>query len=153
MKSPPAAPAYRAHMRDAASKSYLRDPPPTRASLTVIAWLSCAAVILFLVAGCAAYQPIIDNRGVDPARYQADLYECQQYAARVDPAANAAGTAIASAVMGAALGAIFGNRQAVGQGAAAFGLLGAASGGAQGAAAQREIVLRCLNGRGYRALY
>lgn len=49
-KTPPAAaPAYRAHMRDSAPKTYLRDPAPTRADLAVILWLGAifAALIIF----------------------------------------------------------------------------------------------------------
>jgi hypothetical protein len=49
MKLPAAAPAYRAFMRDSASKSYLRDPAPTRADLAVLALLLMVlAASLFL---------------------------------------------------------------------------------------------------------
>ena len=70
-------------------------------------------------------------------------------ALRLDPATHAA----TGAVLGAGIGAIFGNRRTAGQGAAAYGLLGAAEGGAEGATSQREIIKRYMAGRGYRVLY
>lgn len=112
-------------------------------------------VVLSLIAlliGCANYQPIVDTKGVDMLTYHGDLLECQQYATEIDPAARAAASAAAGAVIGAVIGAIFGNRHTAGQGAAAYGLLGGAGGGAQGAMAQREIIIRCMAGRGYKVL-
>ena len=113
-------------------------------------------LILLLTAitavGCASYRPIVDTKGVDMNKYEADLGECQQYATEVDPVGRAAAGAAAGAVIGAVIGSIFGNRRSAGQGAAAYGLLGGAGGGAQGALAQREIVIRCMVGRGYKVL-
>ncbi len=108
------------------------------------------AVILF---GCSTYQPIVDTKGVDMDKYFVDLRECQQYATQVDPAANAAAGAVAGAVIGAAIGAILGNRQTAGQGAAIYGLLGAGGGATEGAVSQRDIILRCMAGRGYKILH
>ena len=110
-------------------------------------------VLAVALAGCASYQPVVDLKGVDLNRYHADLGECQQYATQVDPAAHAAAGAAAGAIAGAALGAIFGNRQTAGQGAAAYGLLGAGAGAGEGANAQRRIIMNCMAGRGYRVLY
>ncbi|HNB26061.1 MAG TPA: glycine zipper family protein, partial [Alphaproteobacteria bacterium] len=51
------------------------------------------------LAGCAqSYQPVVDTRGHDTARYQQDLYECRQYAEQVSPAGNAAAAAQVDAV-------------------------------------------------------
>ena len=110
------------------------------------------SLTVVLVAGCATYLPIVDRQGVDANRYNADLADCQQYATQVDPAAHAAAGAAVGAGLGAALGAIFGNRQTAGQGAAAYGLVGAAAGGAQGADSQMNIIRRCMSGRGYKVL-
>ena len=115
---------------------------------TILAVLALAAL-----AACASYQPIVDTKGVDLNRYQADLGECQKFAGEVNPAAHAAAGAAAGAILGAAIGAIFGNRHTAGRGAAAYGVVGAGTGAAEGAAAQRNIILKCMAGRGYRVLY
>ena len=116
-------------------------------------------LILSLTVGCATYQPIIDRQTItDQAKYERDLAECQAYAQQIDPAGNAVAGAVGGAAVGAALGAIVGAFFGVaGDGAA----LGAALGGAQGTMAgaggsmqaQRDIVIRCMQGRGYRVLY
>ncbi|MFH0794938.1 MAG: glycine zipper family protein [bacterium] len=111
------------------------------------------ALASLALAACASYRPVVDTKGVDMNKYHVDLGECQQYAGQVDPGEHAAVGAAAGAVLGAAIGAIFGNRQTAGQGAAAYGLLGAAGGGAEGATSQRDIIKRCMAGRGYRVLY
>ncbi|MBX6322470.1 MAG: glycine zipper family protein [Rhodospirillaceae bacterium] len=108
--------------------------------------------------GCAhSYEPMIDTRGVDPARYQADLTECRTYAEQVSPAEEAAGGAAAGAVLGAALGAIAGAFSGspgtgAGMGAALGGTSGVASGAASGVAGQKEVIRNCLRGRGYSVL-
>ena len=109
-------------------------------------------LLALALTGCAGYRPIVDTQGVDMSRYEADLAQCQAYAGQVDPGAHAAGGAVAGAVLGAAIGAIFGNRRTAGQGAAAYGLVGGASGAAHGADAQVDIIRRCMAGRGYRVL-
>ncbi len=110
------------------------------------------------LAGCAqSYQPIVDTKGQDTARYQQDLYECRQYAEQVSPAGNAAVGGLGGAAGGAALGAIVGAiTGSAGTGAA----LGAATGGAVGVAGgaykgvndQQRIINNCLRGRGYSVL-
>ena len=110
-------------------------------------------ILAAALAGCASYQPIVDTKGVDMNRYHADLGECQKYAEQVNPTAHAAAGAAAGAVAGAAIGAILGNRRTAGQGAAAYGLVAAGTGAAEGTNAQRQIVLKCMAGRGYRVLY
>ena len=111
------------------------------------------ALALLFTSGCASYQPIIDSQGVDAAKHQADLSQCQQYAAQLNPAEHAVGGAVAGAVLGGVLGAIVGNRSVARQSAATWGVVGGASGAASGANAQRTIVLRCMAGRGYKVLY
>ena len=119
--------------------------------------------ILFLalaagLAGCAqSYQPVIDMKGVDNAKYQQDLAECRQYAEQVNPyergamglAIGALGGAALGAVTGAAVGAP-GTGAAIGAGAG--GLTGAAVGGGTGAEQQKKIIDNCLRNRGYAVL-
>lgn len=116
-------------------------------------------IISILFAGCATYQPIIDRQSItDMVQYEQDLAECQAYAQQIDPATNAAVGAVGGAAIGAALGAIVGAfygcpGKTAGFGAALFG----AGGGMQGAGGsiqtQRDIVIRCMQGRGYRVLH
>jgi outer membrane lipoprotein SlyB len=110
------------------------------------------------IAGCAqSYQPVVDTKGVDSARYQQDLYECRQYAEQVSPAGDAAVGGLAGAAGGAALGAIVG---AFTGGAGTGAAIGAATGGAVGVAGgagkgitdQQRIINNCLRGRGYNVL-
>lgn len=122
-------------------------------------FLSLAAVMATL-AGCAqTYQPVVDTKGHDSARYQQDLYECRQYAEQVSPAGKAAVSGLGGAAAGAALGAITGalvGGVSAGQGAA----VGAATGGAVGVGAgaysgveeQQRIIDNCMRGRGYNVL-
>lgn len=115
-------------------------------------------VSILLFTGCATYQPIVDRQSItDQVQYERDLAECQAYAGQVDPGANAAAGAIGGAAVGAVLGAIVGAffgcpGETAGFGAALFG----ASGGMQGAghtmAVRRDIVRRCMIGRGYTVL-
>jgi hypothetical protein len=128
-----------------------------RFGLVLMANLSLGALAL---TGCAqSYQPVVDTKGVDSARYQQDLYDCRQYAEQVSPAGNAAIGGLGGAAGGAALGAITGAilpGVSAGNGAA----LGAATGGAVGVAGgaykgvndQKTIINNCLRGRGYSVL-
>src|SRR5690606_39285529 len=53
--------------------------PTTRSAVLVVVALALAA--------CArSYEPIVDMKGVDQARYQQDLAECRAYAEQVSPA-------------------------------------------------------------------
>lgn len=121
--------------------------------------MKTTAIILSaaILAGCAntgaQYQPLVDSR-TQGANYSQDLAECQAYATQ---RAGAADGAVAGAVFGALLGvallAVGGGRGGWGNEAAA---VGAVAGGLQGAAAgegtQRDIIKRCLAGRGYSVL-
>lgn len=117
-----------------------------------------------LLSGCVSknyvdtFEPVIDQKGVDAAKYQADLQECRSYAVAQDPANKAAKQALAGALVGAALGAAVGSaygRAGYGAGVgAAYGTVGGAANGAlTGVRAQQMIVTRCMAGRNYKVLY
>ena len=118
-----------------------------------------AVLAAVLAAGCAStgvnYRPIIDTRGgaVDMNRYETDLRECQQYAAQT---AGAAETAAVGAAAGAILGAILAAAAGRSYDRYATARVGAVSGAVAGAGAgetdQRNIIRRCLAGRGYSVL-
>jgi outer membrane lipoprotein SlyB len=120
------------------------------------------AVIALLLGltGCAqSYQPVVDTKGVDSAKYQQDLYECRQYAEQVSPAEKAGEGALIGAAGGAALGAVVGALTGgVGAGeAAAWGagtgaVVGGGTGVYRGVESQQQIIDNCLRGRGYNVL-
>lgn len=120
-----------------------------------------AISILTLAAGLAAcaqtYQPVVDTKNVDNAKYQQDLAECRRYAEQVNPYERGAMGTLLGAAGGAALGAVTG--AVVGSpgtgaaiGAGAGGLTGAAIGGATGVEQQKQIIDNCLKNRGYAVL-
>ncbi len=114
---------------------------------------------LLLLGACNGknYRPVIDPKGADLSRYEADLVECQSIAAEQSVLAESAQGAVvgaaAGAVVGSIVGAIFGD---AGEGAAA----GAGWGGGQGAIdgamnglnGQSQIISNCVSGRGYSVL-
>lgn len=112
-------------------------------------------ILCIALTGCAgaSYRPLIDSAGVDMNRYEADLSTCQNYAGQVAGAADhaAIGAGIGAA-LGFALAAIGGRGYDRGRSAAASGLLGAASGAGAGESSQRDVIRRCMSGRGYRVL-
>jgi len=116
------------------------------------------AAVAIALAGCAkSYEPIVDMKGVDAARYQQDLAECRTYAERVSPAGEAATGGLLGAGIGAALGAIVGAFGGGAGGGAAIGASvggagGAASGGLHGVEGQKQVINNCLRGRGYSVL-
>ena len=111
-----------------------------------------------LLAGCAtgptgaSYAPLVDMRGVDATRQAQDQYECQQYAQqRAGAADGAVAGAVAGALIGVVLAAIVGGgirNEMAGIGAVTGGLQGAAA----GEGTQRDIIRRCMSGRGYNVL-
>jgi outer membrane lipoprotein SlyB len=115
-------------------------------------------ILLAGVAACASsYQPIVDMKGVDAERYQADLDECREYAEQVSPAGSAATGAglggLAGAGIGAAIGAVRGSPgTGAAVGAAGGGSAGLFGGGARGVEKQKRVIRNCLRGRGYRVL-
>lgn len=115
-----------------------------------------ALPLLAAMLGCAS-DPVIDTKGVDPARYQADLAECREYADQVGVAGDAAGGGLfggaAGAAIGAAIGAVTGNpATGAAVGAAGGGTSGVIGGGARGVSKKDTVVRNCLRGRGYHVL-
>lgn len=112
-------------------------------------------VCLTLATGACAtsqYRPVVDT-GERRGDYEADVADCQHLAEQRPAAANAAAGATAGAVIGALFGLAVGLR---GDDVAHLAAWGAATGGIDGAAwgtaEQREIVSRCMAGRGYDVL-
>ena len=117
------------------------------------------AISIILLAGCAPYRPIVDTQTItDQSKYETDLAECQAYAEQVDTAMSAGTGMAAGACIGAGLGAIVGAFFGTAGDGAAFGAAmggasGLGSGAGHGMAAKRDIVIRCMQGRGYRVLH
>ena len=120
-----------------------------------------SSVIIFsgaaLLVGCAStgtgstFRPIVDNKGVDLNRYEADLQECQAYAKNTANAGKSgAGGAAVGAALGLALALIGGNKKLASAGTGA--VIGGAAGAAAGETNQRDIIRTCLRGRGYKVL-
>jgi hypothetical protein len=108
---------------------------------------------LIALAACAAPRPLVDTRGVDPAKFEQDMRECQAYAEQsYGPGTGAAAGAIAGAILGELLARTGGGMRQRGQLAGAGAVLGGASGAGAGVQEQRQIVSRCLAGRGYNVL-
>ena len=110
-----------------------------------------------LLAGCAStgtgsnFRPIVDNKGVDLNRYEADLQECQAYAKNTANAGKSgAGGAAVGAALGLALALIGGDKKLASAGTGA--VIGGAAGAAAGEGSQRDIIRTCLRGRGYKVL-
>ncbi len=117
-----------------------------------------AASIASLLTGCATtsgtnYRPIIDTRGVDFNRYEGDLRDCQSYATQTAGAAeSAAAGALAGALLGGVLAAAAGKNYSRTNSARVGAVTGAVGAGVQGETDQRNIIRRCLSGRGYNVL-
>jgi outer membrane lipoprotein SlyB len=116
----------------------------------------CALSMVIL--GCSANsgaksRPIVDSKGVDMNRYQADLSDCQSYAQQTS---GAGASAVAGAVAGAAIGAAFAALAGDGYSKSANARVGALSGGlsaaSKGMESQQSIINKCLTGRGYSVL-
>lgn len=110
-----------------------------------------------LLAGCATtgnganFRPIVDNKGVDLNRYEADLQECQSYAkATPNAGKSAAGGAATGGAFGFVLALIGGGKKLASAGAGA--VVGGAVGASAGETNQRDIIKNCLKGRGYKVL-
>lgn len=97
----------------------------------------------------AAYVPLVDLQGKNPAQFATDTAECQAYARQsIDAAQGAVAGAVAAALLGAFL-APRGYRNEVAGKAAG---LGAVAGATQANDTQESITKRCLAGRGYSVL-
>lgn len=116
-----------------------------------------AAACTLLLSGCAQnfvqnYEPIVDTKGVEQNRYQADLADCRVFAYKNDPATKAANGAIAGALAGALIGAAVGGGRMAAYGAGVGAAEGGVAGGVSGVVGQQQIVKRCLANRGYSVL-
>lgn len=112
---------------------------------------------LILAACVGDYQPVVDMKGVNQAKYQRDIAECRQYADQVDIGGNTATNALVGAGAGAAGGAILGAITGAPGTGAAIGAAVGGIGGAGGTAArddarQKNIINNCLKHRGYKVL-
>lgn len=114
-------------------------------------------ILSALLTGCANsganYRPIIDTQGIDFNRYEADLRDCQAFAKQAAGAGqSAAAGAIGGAVIGAAIAAAAGSSNDRAASARVGAVGGAVGAGVEGDRNQRNIINRCLTGRGYRVL-
>lgn len=118
--------------------------------LATCRWMVLAGLAGVLAACSSAPGPIIDTKGVDMARYHADLEDCEGYADQVRTERGVARGAAGGAAVGAATGAIL--DKDVGE----YAGVGAVAGGAKSAVrADREksqVVKNCMRYRGYRVL-
>ena len=122
-----------------------------RSRLTIS--LIVSAVLLTACAG-AEVRPIVDMSGVNEARYEKDLAECQDYAKQATGmGGTAAKGAGAGAVVGELLGLVTGsNTTGIVQSAGAGAVIGGAGGAYKGNDSQEAVVKKCLVGRGYKVL-
>ncbi|PCI75171.1 MAG: glycine zipper family protein [SAR86 cluster bacterium] len=110
------------------------------------------------LAACASVEdltgnnPIIDTQGVNPARYDANLVQCEAYADEVAIAQKAGAGVISGAVVGGVFGAIVGNSGTAKKGAGIGAIGGGARGVGEGIRERERVIKRCLIGRGYRVL-
>ncbi len=122
-----------------------------RSRLTIS--LIASAVHLTACAG-AEVRPIVDMNGVNEARYEKDLAECQDYAKQATGmGGTAAKGAGAGAVVGGLLGLVTGsNTTGIVQAAGAGAVICCAGGAYKGNGSQEAVVKKCLVGRGYKVL-
>jgi outer membrane lipoprotein SlyB len=110
------------------------------------------------MAGCATtganFAPIVDLRDNQPRdQYSTDLLACQQYAQQQAGAADRAmAGAVAGAVFGALLAAAAGGSYSRNASAGVGAVTGMAAGAGEGERDQRNVIKRCLAGRGYLVL-
>ncbi len=96
--------------------------------------------------------PIIDPQGVDMAKYQTDLGECEAIADQVPVGERAVAGAATGAIIGGAVGAVVGNHNTVRRGAGVGAIGGGVRGASSGLSERNQVVHNCLRGRGYRVL-
>ena len=114
--------------------------------------------LIAILSGCALqtgrdYRPIVDLKNVDSIKFEKDLQECQAYAGQTIGAVESAGVgAIAGATLGVVAAVVSGGRGERASTANLGALTGAVSGASQGETNQRNIIRRCLSGRGYSVL-
>lgn len=114
--------------------------------------LIVTALVTLNVACTTTDEIIIDDRGVDMARYQDDLNQCRVYSEQVKTGEKAAKGAVSGAVVGGLIGAAVGDSRSAQRGAGAGAVTGGAKGVSQGERDEVQVVKNCLRGRGYRVL-
>lgn len=119
-----------------------------------LTFLSTVRALPLTACAGADVRPIVDMKGVNEARYEKDLAECQNYAKRASGmGGTAAKGAGAGAIVGGLLGLVTGgNATEIAQVAGAGAVIGGAGGAYQGNESQEAIVKKCLVGRGYKVL-
>lgn len=115
-------------------------------------YLLLTSTALALLAACTTTSEIIiDQKGVNMARYEEDLADCESYAEQVPVGKKGAKGAASGAVVGGAIGAIDDGRDTA-EGAGIGAVLGGVKGLNEGERDKVRVVKNCLRGRGYRIL-
>ena len=110
----------------------------------------CFLLLLTIQVSCSSHPgPIVDTKGVNMARYEQDLAECEAYGDQVQIERGVVKGAAGGGAVGAATGAVVGD---TGQGAGVGAVLGAAKSAQIGEREKSGVVKRCLRGRGYKVL-
>jgi outer membrane lipoprotein SlyB len=121
-----------------------------------VKFLLSTVLMLTAVSACTTTNEIIiDDRGVNMAKYEDDLAQCEVFSDQVAVGEKTARGAASGAAVGGAIGAVnegghHGN--GAGEGAAIGAISGGAKGMNEGQKQQVQVVKRCLRGRGYRVL-
>lgn len=100
----------------------------------------------------AGSEPIVDTQGVNMARYETDLADCQDYADQVQVGRQTAVGAVAGAAVGGVFGAVIGDSDTAQRGAGVGAVGGGARAAGRGLQERERVIRRCLIGRGYRVL-
>ncbi|MEM8493276.1 MAG: glycine zipper family protein [Pseudomonadota bacterium] len=132
-------------------------PGRTRTTCPSIRVAIANVLLLPLLLGLAACtttdEIIIDERGVDLARYEADKADCEGYSEGVRTGTKAGKGAASGAVVGGVVGGIVDDSsEGIARGAGVGAVSGAVRGLSEGERQEVQVVKRCLRGRGYRVL-
>ena len=124
----------------------------------IIHKLAVAALAALSLFSCRSVEeltgntPIVDTQGVNMARYEADLADCQDYADQVQVGRQTTVGAVAGAAVGGVFGAVIGDSDTAQRGAGVGAVGGGARGAGRGLQERERVIRRCLIGRGYRVL-
>ena len=123
-----------------------------RIAFQKLAAIVAAALIVAMVAGCAAHpDPIIDTKGVDPDLLAEDWDECEVYTEEIIIAQGVGKGAAVGAAVGAATGAVS-NRREVDEAAGLGAIYGGTRSGLDADRQKQQVFKNCMRGRGYRVL-